>query len=63
MKKAVITGMGCVSGLGADVASTWASLLAGRSAIIQKTIAVKGLDEYQFEGRWPRVVPMHLRNS
>ena len=35
---------------GADVASTWASLLAGRSAIIQKTIAVKGLDEYQFEG-------------
>ncbi|MEE8438162.1 MAG: beta-ketoacyl-[acyl-carrier-protein] synthase family protein [Micropepsaceae bacterium] len=50
MKKAVITGMGCVSGLGADVASTWASLLAGRSAIIQKTIAVKGLDEYQFEG-------------
>ncbi len=50
MKKAVITGMGCVSGLGADVASTWASLLAGRSAINQKTIAVKGLDEYQIEG-------------
>ncbi len=50
MKKAVITGMGCVSGLGADVASTWASLLAGRSAIMQKTIAVKGLDECQFEG-------------
>ncbi len=33
MKKVVVTGLGCVSGLGSDVASTWQSLLAGESAI------------------------------
>ena len=32
-KRVVITGMGCVSGLGADVASTWQNLVAGKSAI------------------------------
>ena len=33
MKKVVVTGMGCVSGLGSDVASTWQSLIAGESSI------------------------------
>lgn len=50
MNKAVVTGMGCVSGLGSDVPSTWQSLIAGKSAIVQKTIAVEGLDEHQFAG-------------
>lgn len=42
--------MGCVSGLGADVPSTWQSLLTGKSAIVKKTVAVKGLDEHQIDG-------------
>ncbi|MBC8076553.1 MAG: beta-ketoacyl-ACP synthase II, partial [Chloroflexales bacterium] len=33
MKRVVITGVGCVSPLGGDVASTWEGLLAGRSGI------------------------------
>lgn len=32
-KRVVITGMGCVSPLGNDVASTWEGLLAGRSGV------------------------------
>ena len=57
MKKAVVTGMGCVSGLGADVASTWRRLLAGNCAIIQKKVAVKGLDEHQIDGPMAPCVP------
>ena len=33
MKKVVVTGMGCVSGLGSNVASNWAAMLEGKSAI------------------------------
>src|SRR5262249_45392738 len=33
VKKVVVTGMGCVSGLGADVASNWAALIDGKTAI------------------------------
>lgn len=33
LNKVVVTGMGCVSGLGPDVDSTWRSLIEGRSAI------------------------------
>ena len=40
MNKAVITGIGCVSGLGADVPSTWESLIAGKGAIQPKIIEV-----------------------
>lgn len=32
-RKVVITGMGCVSGLGADLSATWKSLLEGQTAI------------------------------
>ncbi len=33
MRRVVVTGMGAVSALGPDVASTWAGLLAGRSGV------------------------------
>ena len=33
VRRVVVTGMGAVSALGNDVASTWAGLLAGRSGI------------------------------
>jgi nodulation protein E len=33
MTKVVVTGMGCVSGLGSDVETTWRSLIAGETAI------------------------------
>ena len=33
MQEIVVTGLGCVSPLGNDVASTWEGLLAGRSGI------------------------------
>ncbi len=62
MNKAVVTGMGCVSGLGPDAPSTWQSLIAGRSSIVQKTIAIKGLDEYSFEGPVAPSVPDALAN-
>lgn len=62
MKKAVVTGMGCVSGLGEDVASTWQSLLSGKSAITPKTIKVRGLDEYRFDGPIAPSVPNALTN-
>ena len=50
MKKTVITGMGCVSGLGTDVASTWKSLLAGKGAIRRLKISVDGLNGQEFDG-------------
>ena len=31
-QRAVVTGYGCVTALGGDVASTWRALIAGRSA-------------------------------
>jgi nodulation protein E len=60
LRKAVITGIGCVSGIGADVGSTWTNLLAGKSAITPSEIRVKGLDEYFFEGVLAPVVPNAL---
>jgi len=41
-KKVVITGMGCVSGLGADVNSAWQNLVAGRGAIQPMTKQAEG---------------------
>ncbi|MAF06698.1 MAG: beta-ketoacyl-[acyl-carrier-protein] synthase II [Acidiferrobacteraceae bacterium] len=37
LRKVVVTGVGCISPLGADVQSTWEGLLAGRSGISQIT--------------------------
>ena len=42
--------MGCVSGLGPDVPSTWQNLIAGKTAIVRKASTVKGLEEQSFEG-------------
>ena len=36
-KRVVVTGMGAITPLGADVPSTWESLLAGRSGVRQLT--------------------------
>jgi 3-oxoacyl-[acyl-carrier-protein] synthase II len=33
----VVTGLGAISPVGADVASTWESLLAGRSGVVKLT--------------------------
>jgi nodulation protein E len=41
-KRVVITGMGCVSGLGADVASTWRNLAEGKGAIRAMTKDAEG---------------------
>ena len=35
--RVVITGLGAISPVGADVATTWKSLLAGRSGVVQLT--------------------------
>jgi nodulation protein E len=50
VKKVVVTGMGCVSGLGADKASTWQALIAGASGIRPILKFAEGQDELSFEG-------------
>lgn len=50
MRKVVVTGMGCVSGLGPDIASTWQTLVAGAGAIKPIKIFAEGQDELFFEG-------------
>ena len=57
MSKAVITGMGCVSGLGANVPATWQNLVAGKTAIRPDAVKVDGLDNIPFEGVLARAVP------
>jgi nodulation protein E len=48
-KKVVITGMGCVSGLGVDVRSTWDNLVAGKGAIRAMTKEAEGGPGYPLE--------------
>jgi nodulation protein E len=60
VNKAVITGIGCVSGLGADVPSTWESLIAGKGAIQPKIIEVKNLEQ-NFKGAAAPAVPEALK--
>ena len=48
--KVVVTGMGCVSGLGASVASTWDSLVAGKTAIRPIELIAEGQQELKFDG-------------
>jgi nodulation protein E len=55
--KAVITGMGCVSGLGAGLASTWDALVAGNTAIRPIKLTSLGADELSFEGVAAPAVP------
>lgn len=66
MKRIVITGLGCVTPLGNDVASTWAALIAGKNAIgpitrfdasgFETTFAaeVKGFSHPGWKGRYQR---------
>jgi nodulation protein E len=42
MRRAVVTGMGCVSGLGRNLCETWSAMLEGRGAIRSVDIAVEG---------------------
>lgn len=51
-KRVVITGMGAVTPLGLDVASTWQALLAGQSGVvsIRDQFLAQGLEAAQIEG-------------
>ena len=62
MRKVVVTGMGCVSGLGGDKASTWESLEAGKSAIRATTVFPEGQRELSFSGVAAPAVTDALRN-
>ncbi len=48
--KVVVTGMGCVSGLGAGVTPTWDNLVAGTTAIRPITQFAEGQQDLKFEG-------------
>jgi hypothetical protein len=50
VKKVVVTGMGCVSGLGANKSTTWDSLVAGQSAIRPISVSPDGERELSFSG-------------
>ena len=50
MSKVVITGMGCVSGLGSDAASTWDAAITGRGGIGPIKRFAEGQQELAFEG-------------
>ena len=50
MRKVVVTGMGCVSGLGANKTTTWDNLVAGQSAIRAVTVHPEGERELSFSG-------------
>ncbi|HYK78140.1 MAG TPA: beta-ketoacyl-[acyl-carrier-protein] synthase family protein [Micropepsaceae bacterium] len=62
MRKVVVTGMGCVSGLGADKTITWDSLVAGKSAIRPISLSPEGERELCFAGAAAPAVPDALRN-
>jgi nodulation protein E len=49
VSKVVVTGMGCVSGLGSNVTSTWKSLIEGRSGIVPIRKFAEGQDTLSFE--------------
>ena len=49
MKKVVVTGMGCVSGLGANVAQNWAAMMEGKSAIRPLKKFCEGTEEFSVD--------------
>ncbi|HYM18642.1 MAG TPA: beta-ketoacyl-[acyl-carrier-protein] synthase family protein [Micropepsaceae bacterium] len=49
MKKVVVTGMGCVSGLGANVASNWAAMIEGKSAIQPVHKYCEGTEDFSID--------------
>ena len=50
MNKVVITGRGCVSGLGSNAASTWDAVIAGKGGIRPIKRYAEGQQELAFEG-------------
>jgi nodulation protein E len=50
VRKVVVTGMGCVSGLGANKTTTWDSLVSGHSAIRAITVHPEGERQLSFSG-------------
>jgi nodulation protein E len=57
VKKVVVTGMGCVSGLGSDRASAWKTLMAGDGGIRPVVKFAQGQDAMSFEGLGASVPP------
>jgi nodulation protein E len=49
VKKVVVTGMGCVSGLGSDLPATWKNLIEGKTAIRPVRKAAEGQTELAFD--------------
>ena len=62
MRKVVVTGMGCVSGLGANKTTTWDSLVAGKSAICPMSVSPDGQRELSFTGPAAPAVANALHN-
>ena len=62
VKKVVVTGMGCVSGLGPDRASAWASLMAGDGGIRPLVKFAQGQQELRFEGMGASVPPDAIKS-
>ena len=50
VRKVVVTGMGCVSGLGANKTTTWDNLVVGKSAIRPVSVCPEGQRELSFAG-------------
>jgi nodulation protein E len=48
--RVVVTGMGCVSGIGNDMPSTWANLVEMRSGITELSRAVDGSNTHHYSG-------------
>jgi nodulation protein E len=57
VKKVVVTGLGCVSALGADRASTWQTLVAGGGGIRPIKKFAEGQTELSYEGIGASVLP------
>ena len=62
MKKVVVTGMGCVSGLGPDRASAWQTLIAGDGGIRPLKKFPQGQREMSFDGIGASVPPEATAN-
>jgi nodulation protein E len=50
LKKAVVTGLGCISALGADVSSNWSAVLNGKCGVKKISIRTPGVDDLCFDG-------------
>jgi nodulation protein E len=62
VRKVVVTGMGCVSGLGANKTTSWDSLVAGKGAIRPLTVSPEGQRDLSFDGPAAPAVADALHN-